>query len=157
MKTILITNQVGIASYAQLSGVDIIMVDLEILGKKERQNNADTFITDHKLSDLKGIRDCLIDAEMLVRINPINKNSKKEIDDILQFNPDFIMLPMFTTANEVKIFLKYINGRAKAVLLFETVGSLCNIDEIIEIQGIDLAYVGLNDLSLELKLKIQAG
>ena len=152
MKTILITNQVEIASYAQLSGVDIIMVDLEILGKKERQNNADTFITDHKLSDLKGVRDCLTVTKMLVRINPINKNSKKEIEDILQFNPDFIMLPMFTSANEVKIFLKYINGRSKTVLLFETVGSLCNIDEIIKIQGIDLAYVGLNDLSLELKL-----
>ena len=34
MKTILITNQVEIASYAQSSGVDIIMVDLEILGKE---------------------------------------------------------------------------------------------------------------------------
>ena len=152
MNTILITNKVEIAKYAQSSGVKIIMIDLETLGKQERQNNVDTFISDHKLSDLKGIRECLKESKMLVRINPINKNSKKEIDIILEHNPDYIMLPMFKTANEVSFFLKCINGRSKTVLLFETVGSLCNVDEILSFKGIDLAYIGLNDLSLELKM-----
>ena len=53
MNTILITNKVEIAKHAQFSGVKIIMIDLETIGKKERQNNVDTFISDHKLSDLK--------------------------------------------------------------------------------------------------------
>ncbi len=152
MKTILITNQVEIASYAQSSGVDIIMVDLEILGKRERQNNLDTFITDHKLSDLQVIRECLTESKMLVRINPINKNSKKEIDSVIEHKPDYIMLPMFSLPSEVDYFLKCVNGRSKTILLFETVGSICNVEDILSINGLDLAYVGLNDLSLELKL-----
>ncbi len=152
MKTILITNQVEIASYAQSSGIDIIMVDLEILGKRERQNNLDTFITDHKLSDLQVIRECLTESKMLVRINPINKNSKKEIDSVIEHKPDYIMLPMFNLPSEVDYFLKCVNGRSKTILLFETVGSVCNVEDILSINGLDLAYVGLNDLSLELKL-----
>ena len=152
MKTILITNQVEIASYAQSSGIDIIMVDLEILGKRERQNNLDTFITDHKLSDLQVIRECLTESKMLVRINPINKNSKKEIDSVIEHKPDYIMLPMFSLPSEVDYFLKCVNGRSKTILLFETVGSVCNVEDILSINGLDLAYVGLNDLSLELKL-----
>ena len=152
MNTILITNKVEIAKHAQFSGVKIIMIDLETIGKKERQNNVDTFISDHKLSDLKGIRDCLIDSKMLVRINPINKNSKKEIDSILKYSPDYIMLPMLKTVDEVKFFLKCINGRSRAVLLFETIGSIGNVDDILNCKGIDLAYIGLNDLSLELKM-----
>ncbi len=152
MNTILITNKVEIAKHAQSSGVKIIMIDLETIGKKERQNNVDTFISDHKLSDLKGIRECLKDSRMLVRINPINKNSKKEIDSILKYRPDYIMLPMFKKVDEVKFFLKCINGRSRSVLLFETIGSLCNVDDILSCKGIDLAYIGLNDLSLELKM-----
>ena len=89
---------------------------------------------------------------MLVRINPINKNSKKEIDSVIEHKPDYIMLPMFSLPSEVDYFLKCVNGRSKTILLFETVGSVCNVEDIPSINGLDLAYVGLNDLSLELKL-----
>ena len=53
LNTIFITNKVDVSLHAESSGVNVIMVDLEILGKKERQKNVNTFITDHKLTDLK--------------------------------------------------------------------------------------------------------
>ena len=152
MNTIFITNKVDISLHAESSGVNVIMVDLEILGKKERQKNVNTFITDHRLMDLKKIRKSLKKAKLLVRINPINKNSQQEIEEVLNYEPDLIMLPMFTSVKEVDLFLKLVNGRAKTVLLFETAASLCRVNQIIKLKGIDLAYIGLNDLSLEFKL-----
>ena len=63
------------------------------------------------------------------------------------------MLPYFKTVEEVNKFIKYVDGRAKTMLLVETPESVNVIDDILQIQGIDELFIGLNDLSLGYKKK----
>ena len=63
------------------------------------------------------------------------------------------MLPFFKTVEEVKSFINYVSGRAKTLLLVETVEAVDLIDEILEVPGIDMIHIGLNDLHLEKGMK----
>ena len=63
------------------------------------------------------------------------------------------MLPYFKTIEEVKIFLKYVNGRCKTNLLVETKEAVDILDEILQLDGINEIHIGLNDLHLDMKLK----
>lgn len=152
METILITKDKRVASYAQDSGIDRIMVDLEILGKKERQGHLNTVISEHTLDDVTNIRKELTSSKLLVRINPINPNTKNEIEEVINRGADIIMLPMFKTVSEVTSFVKFVDKRAKVCLLLETPQALVRIDDIVEVKGIDEIHIGLNDLHLAMGL-----
>ncbi len=152
MELILITNDVDLAMLAQDSGVDRIMVDLEKIGKLERQGGLNTVISEHSMEDVASIRKVLNNSKLLVRINPIHDNSKEEIDEVIKLGADIVMLPMFKSASDVEKFIAYVNGRAVANLLLETPEALVRIDEILEISGIDEVHVGLNDLHLGMNL-----
>ena len=153
MEKILITNNPKIAKYAEESGVDRIMVDLEILGKKDRQGHLDTVISEHNIIDIIRVKKVLNKAKLVVRINPINKNSKIEIEKVIKNGAEIIMLPMFTTESEVKSFVKLVGNRVKKTLLLETPEALVRIDDILKIKGIDEIHIGLNDLHLAMNLK----
>lgn len=153
MKTILITNDSKVAIYAEESGVDRIMVDLEILGKKNRQGHLNTVISEHKLKDITEIKKVITKSKLLVRINPINKNSKQEIEKVINNGAEIIMLPMFKTKIEVETFVNLVKNRAKKTLLLETPQALVRIDDILEVEGIDEIHIGLNDLHLGMNLK----
>ena len=58
------------------------------------------------------------------------------------------MLPYFKTAEEVQTFVKYVDGRAKTVLLVETPEAAAIAENLVKIPGIDEMFIGLNDLSL---------
>lgn len=152
MDLIFITNDTQVAAYAQESGVDRIMCDLEILGKEDRQGHLNTVISKHTLNDVKSIRNVIDSAELLVRVNPINKKSKYEIEEVISIGADIIMLPMFTTSDEVEEFISFVNKRAKICLLLETPQAMVRIDDILEIEGIDEIHIGLNDLHLAMNL-----
>lgn len=149
-----ITNQPDIAQTAQAAGVDRIFVDLEHVGKTDRQGGMDTVQSRHCIQDIKAIRQVIDKAELLVRCNPIHEateehlGSEAEINEIIACNPDIIMLPYFKTAEEVKTFLNLVNGRVKTMLLFETKAAVKQIADILALPGIDEVYIGLNDLSL---------
>lgn len=147
-----ITNQLDVALIAEKYGVDRIFVDLETLGKAERQKNMDTVQSHHSISDIVTIAEKLTSAKMLVRINPINPKSKSEIEAVIAAGANFIMLPMWKTEEEVKTFIQYVAGRAKIILLLETKEAYYNLDDILSIEGIDEIHIGLNDLHLEFKL-----
>jgi len=153
MNYILITNDIDTAVYAQNCGVDRIMVDLEIIGKNERQGHLNTVISNHNLEDVKNVRSVLSKSDLLVRVNPIHNTSKEEIDEVIRLGADIVMLPMFTTPKEVKEFVSIVNGRATVNLLLETPQALVRIDEILSISGIDEIHIGLNDLHLGIGLK----
>jgi len=153
LKLMYITNDKNIAKIAQDSGVDRIFIDLEQIGKEERQKNLDTVKSHHTIEDVQNIRSVLDQAELFVRINPINSHSSDEIDRVVDSGADVIMLPYFKTVKEVEIFLTAVNGRAKTCLLVETPQAVNNIDEILELGGFDEIHIGLNDLHLGMHMK----
>ena len=105
MDLIFITNDSDLAVSAQSAGVDRVMVDLEILGKQDRQGHLNTVISNHSLEDVGRIGSVLNVSKLLVRVNPINEQSKLEIDSVIEQGADIIMLPMFKSALEVEAFL----------------------------------------------------
>lgn len=153
LKLMYITNECDVAKIADRYGVDRIFIDLEVNGKEKRQKGMDTVKSKHKISDVNKIKDILKDAELLVRINPIYEKSKEEIDSIIKQGADIIMLPFFKTPEEIKIFIRLVNGRCKTMLLVETPEAVQHIDEILKIDGIDEIHIGLNDLHLGYKMK----
>lgn len=152
LKLMYITNDCNVATIAENNGVDRIFLDLELIGKELRQGHLDTVISRHCMEDIAKIKAVLQQAELLVRTNPIHKHSKPEIDQIIQNGADIVMLPFFKSADEVREFIRIVNKRAKVCLLFETPEAVNNIDEILALDGIDEAHIGLNDLHLGYKL-----
>ncbi len=153
LKLMYITNNEIVAQIAERSGVDWIFIDLEILGKEERQGHLNSVISRHHMEDIKRIKPLLKKAELLVRINPIFAGSLDEIDQAVDYGADIIMLPFFKGADEVETFIGYVDGRAKTYLLLETADAVSNIDQILDIEGIDAVHIGLNDLHLDYKMK----
>ena len=82
LKLMYITNNIEVAKIAENYGVDRIFVDLEYMGKSERQKNLDTVKSSHSIDDVKKIKNILSKSELLVRINPINSDSANEIDNL---------------------------------------------------------------------------
>ena len=145
-----ITNNPQIARIAEKYSVDRIWVDLEQIGKKERQGGMNTVQSTHTIQDVQVIRNSIEGrANLQVRVNPIYDGSKSEIDKVIEYGADIIMLPFFSTTKEVEKFIEMVDGRARTCLLLETVGAEKNLDEILEIPGIDEIHIGLNDLHLQ--------
>lgn len=153
LKLMYITNNVNIAKIVENSGVDWIFIDLEINGKEKRQGHLDTVVSRHNIDDVKKIKEVLTKSELLVRVNPMYEGSKEEIDKVINDGADIVMLPYFMDKEQVKIFVDYVNGRAKVCLLLETPEAVENIDSILTVQGIDYIHIGLNDLHLGYKMK----
>ncbi len=159
LKLMYITNRPEIAQIAETAGVDRIFVDLEYIGKTDRQGGMDTVQSRHTLEDVKRISDAITTAELLVRVNPIHNatdaysSSEEEIDTAIRNGADILMLPFFKTSEEVKRFLSAVNKRAKTMLLLETPEAVEILDEILTLEGIDNIHIGLNDLSLGYGLK----
>lgn len=153
-----ITNNCGLAAVAQNAGVDRIFLDLEELGKNERQFGMNTVQSHHTIDDVRAVRKVINKSELLVRCNSIINSDKAgatfedEIDMIVDCKPDIIMLPYFTTVAEAERFIRAVDGRAKTVLLIETTQAVESIDDIIKIGNIDEMYIGLNDLSIGYKM-----
>ena len=148
-----ITNDTEIARLAEKSGVDWIFIDLELMGKEERQGHLDTVISRHSMEDVGKIKEVLSSSDLLVRVNPIYEDSKAEIDQVIEGGADIVMLPFFKTREEVQDFVDYVHGRAKTMLLLETPEAVEAIDDILEVQGLDYIHIGLNDLHLGYQMK----
>lgn len=159
LKLMYITNKPAVARIAEEVGVDWIFLDMEFIGKDSRQGGLDTVQNHHTVEDVKNIRNAIEKAKLLVRVNPIHEalpnypSSKDEIDATIAAGADLLMLPFFKTVEEVKTFIKLVDGRAKTLLLVETVEAADLIDAILEVPGIDMIHLGLNDMHLELGMK----
>lgn len=148
LKLMYITNNVDVALIAEKYGVDRIWVDLETLGKEERQKGMNSVKSKHTIDDIRRIKPALSKADLLVRINPWNINSKLEIDEVISAGADMIMLPMWKTVDEVNNFLNAVNGRCKTTLLLETKEAVNELDEVLQNGGMNEIHIGLNDLHL---------
>ena len=154
LKLMYITNNPDVARIAQDAGVERIMVDMEYIGKDERQKKFGTPQNRHSFSDVRRIREVVDSAQLVVRCNPIHRgvegypDSCMETERIINLGADVIMLPYFKNPEEVREHISYVKGRAKVYLLVETSQAVENLDKILEIPGIDEIHIGLNDLGI---------
>ena len=159
LKLMYITNEPEVAVIAENAGVDRIFIDMEFIGKDERQEGLDTVQNHHTIQDIRNIRRVINKAGIIVRINPIHEgyygymDSKEEIDEAIAAGADILMLPYFTTLEEVEKFIRYVDGRVITLPLLESAKAVGKLEEILKIPGIDQIHIGLNDLSLDLGKK----
>jgi hypothetical protein len=145
------TDDLALARRADAAGVDRIGLDLEALGKAERQpKRFATWISPHRADQLPALRAALRTAKLFCRINPLHSGSADEIELLLGYGVQVIMLPMFTTAQEVERFVTLVGARATCVLLLENTTAADRIEEIVRVPGVSDLHVGLNDLTLSL-------
>lgn len=148
----LITNHPDLAKNAVKAGVNRIFVDLEVIGKKERQGHLDTWISGHSLDDARRVRDAIPDSELLIRLNPPHEGMEAEIEEALAVGPELLMLPMFHSVDELARFSEQVAGRAGVVPLVETPSAADAMEQVVRVPGVREVYIGLNDLHLGLKL-----
>lgn len=154
-----ITKNPEIARIAEEAGIDWIFVDMEFIGKDSRQGGLDTVQNHHTVEDVANIKAAVQKSKVLVRVNPIHDalsdypGSKDEIDGVIKAGADIIMLPFFKTVQEVETFIDFVQGRTKTCLLVETPEAAAILEQIINIPGIDMIHIGLNDMHLALKMK----
>ncbi|MBE5737098.1 MAG: aldolase [Clostridiales bacterium] len=149
-----ITNNELVADIAQRAGVDRIWIDMEYIGKEERQAGMNTVKSHHTIDDIVRLRPIVKTSKLMVRVNPLHQatkdycSSKEEIENTLTAGAEVIMLPMFRTRADAEKFVEIVDGRAKVQLLLETAEAAAKIKEICKVQGVDEIHIGLNDLHL---------
>lgn len=153
LQLMMIVNDPPIARYVANHGVDRIFVDLERLGKLERQGHRDTWLSRHTLEDVAKVREAIGKATLLVRLNPWHSGSPDEIEAAIGAGADLLMLPMFKTAREVEDFCRVVNGRRPVIPLAETAEAMAILPRVARLPGVAEIYIGLNDLHLSLGMR----
>ena len=149
LKLMYITNDPAVAKIAADAGVDRIFIDMEVLGKAERQGGMDTVQSHHVPEDIAKVRAAIGNkAGIMARVNPLNPNSQAEINVSIENGADVIMLPMWRTADDMRQLVSMVGGRAKIMPLLETDTAVNNLQDAVKADGIDQMHIGLNDLHL---------
>jgi hypothetical protein len=146
------TADPGLARRADAAGVDRIGIDLDRLGKRERQAGLATWISPHTTEDLVALRPAVTRARLFARCNPPHEGSAAEVEALLAAGAEVLMLPMFRSACEAAAFGALVGGRATVVALLETAAALADVAALAEAPGVDEVHLGINDLALELGL-----
>ena len=150
IELIQITNDPAFATRCDALDGMRLFVDLERMGKAQRQAGRSTFISTHQVADVARIKSCLRRSRLMVRLNPLNPQTRSEVQAVLDCGADMLMLPMFSDAGQLKEFSDHVGGRAPVVALLETTGALATLAQWIDTPGLAEVYVGLNDLHLSL-------
>lgn len=154
-----ITNQPVVAQIAEMAGVDRIFIDMEYIGKNQRQSGMDTVQNHHTIDDISIIRQCVNNAKVQVRINPIHDVladyfcTEDEVKVAIDAGADILMLPMYKTMADVERFVKAVDGKATILLLAETLEAAQIMPEVVKIKEVDEIHLGLNDMHLAMGMK----
>lgn len=143
-----ITNNVEVALIAENCGVDRIWIDLEKMGKEERQKGMNTVKSNHTIEDVRRLAGVLKKAELMVRIDPWHNGSEEEIERVIAAGAQRIMLPMWRSAEEADAFLRSVGQRVRTTLLLEHKDAVDCVDKVLENPLLDEIHIGLNDLHL---------
>ena len=111
LKLFYITNEPEIAKIAEEAGVDRIFIDMEYIGKADRQGGMNTVQCHHTVEDICNVRSVLTESELLVRCNPVHDatadygSTEEEIDSVVEAGADIIVTGTFVeqTSDESKI------------------------------------------------------
>lgn len=149
LKLMYITNDPAVAKIAADAGVDRIFIDMEVLGKAERQGGMDTVQSHHVPEDIAKVRAAVgSGTEIMARVDPLNPDSQAKIDASIKNGADVIMLPMWRTEDDLRRLVSMVGGRAKLMPLLETDTAAEDLPEAVKVPGIDQMLIGLNDLHL---------
>ena len=129
LELIQITNDPAFARRCDALGGFRLFVDLERMGKAERQAGRNTFISAHRMEDVRRVKEVLLRSPVMVRVNPLNQSTAAEVEAALAQGADQLMLPMFTAAAQLREFLALVAGRVPVVALLETGAALASLDE----------------------------
>jgi hypothetical protein len=150
IELIQITNDPAFARRCDALDGFRLFVDLERMGKAERQAGRNTFISAHALDDVARVKHVLKRSPLMVRLNPLHDGTRDEVEAVLGQGADLVMLPMFTRPAELEQFSEFVAGRVPVVALLETAGALESLGKWVGTTGLSEVYVGLNDLHLSL-------
>jgi hypothetical protein len=153
LELIQITNDPAFAQRCDALGGFRLFVDLERLGKAQRQAGRNTFISAHALDDVGRVRAVLKRSPLMVRVNPLHDGTSAEVDAVLAQGADSLMLPMFDGPGQLQAFSAIVAGRAPIVALLETAAALASVASWAATPGLQEIYVGLNDLHLSLRCR----
>lgn len=148
----LFTDDPDLAAAADRAGIDRIGPDLEVLGKAERQRGLGYRLSRHRADRLRSLREAVRPGRLFARTDPVNARSGPDVESLLAAGVDVLMLPMFTSAEEVRRFCSLVGGRAKVVALLETSAAVRCLEEVLAVPGVDEVHIGLNDLALSLRV-----
>ena len=95
----LICGDARLAQAAHRAGVDRILVDLERLGKAERQAGRPLFISDYSWDDAAAVRAALPAGSFFLRLDPWHEGSAEQIEQALALGADGLMAPYFHDAD----------------------------------------------------------
>ena len=146
------TDDPVLAREADAAGIDRIGVDLDRLGKAERQRGQATWISPHLEEALSELRPELASAALFARVDPLNPASGRQVEEVIERGAEVLMLPMVATPEEAAAFAELVGGRAAVVLLVERIEALDRLPEMAAVDGVDEIHLGLNDLAMSLGL-----
>lgn len=135
------------------AGVQYVGVDIERLGKAERQSHIKNVrINDHELRDLDTIAKAAPGVSLFARLNPLHAGTEAEIEDALSRGASALMLPQFRDAAPLREFFDMVAGRARVIPLLEDVAAMDDLDAILTLCVNDELMCGINDFSRSLGL-----
>ncbi len=151
LRLCLVTHSPDRATDAERAGVERVLVDIERIGKQQRQAGEGLFLSAAVPDDVSKVRKVLRRAELAVRVDQWHEGSRAQIDDVISRGADVVMLPMVERLDDIDAFVHEVGGKAGTWLLLETAGGL-RLAESLAGRGIDEVHIGLNDLRLSLGL-----
>lgn len=138
---------------ADAAGVECIGVDLERLGKDQRQSGLGLWLSPHSETDLAFIAPLLRHARLFARCNPPHPGLPDEIERLLAAGVQALMLPAFRHAGQLHDVLDTVAGRARVIPLIELPEALSDVPAIAALCDSGEVHFGLNDLALGLGLR----
>ena len=145
---VLVTNRPALATAAEAAGIERVLVDLERLGKAERQNGRALFLSDHSCRDIAALRSVLRHTRVMARIDPWGGHSPSQIEAVLAAGAQGVMLPLAASVRDVKAVVAAVASRARVSVLIETCEGVEACAEIAAVAGVDEVHFGLNDLAI---------
>lgn len=137
---------------AQAAGIDRIFYDLEYIGKESRQHGRNTVKSTNQIDGIPAVRKVLDKSQLLVRTNPIHANTRYEVEKVIEYGADVLMLPMAIDQHDAEQYVGMVAGRAKVCIMIETAAAMARLDKILALSGVDELFIGLNDLHISMGL-----
>lgn len=149
----LVTRDPVWAAAGAKAGVEYVGVDIERLGKAERQSHIkNARINDHELHHLDDVAKAAPGVPLFARLNPLHAGTQAEIEEALRRGVSALMLPQFRDAVPLREFFDIVAGRAGVIPLLEDVAAMDHLDEILDLCVNDELMFGINDFSRSLGL-----